>query len=334
MKIVQFLASKKWGGLESLFVDLCNDLSETMEVSVVVLENSVAQDKFNEQIKVYALTSHTSRHNPFLYIEFYKILRGINPELVHTHGAKATEIFYILNKILNLTHVASKHNARKGKIFNKISHVIAVSNAVKESIHHTNVSVIYNGITPIKVNPKNKDMVFTILAVGRLDRIKGFDILIEECAKLDFSFCLQIVGEGDEQHPLENLIVKLNLKDKISLLGFREDIPQLMKDADLVVMSSHSEGFSLVMVEALFYANIFVSTKVSGATEVLSDQFLIEGFNIANIINDIYYHQNDFNHDFQKLKENEKTKFLLDNVVKEHILYYQRIQNIGTLENN
>jgi len=334
LKIVQFMASKNWGGLESFFVDLCNALSESVEVSVIVLESSVAKDKFNDRVKVYLLTSQTSRYNPFLYIEFYKILSTIKPALIHTHGAKATEICYKLNKVLNITHIATKHNARKGKIFNKISHVIAVSSKVKKSICHSDVVVIYNGINPGEVKPKNKNGIFTLLAVGRLDKIKGFDILIQECAKLDFPFSLQIVGEGEEQEGLEKLIVRLNLEDQINLLGFRDDIPQRMKDADVVVMSSHSEGFSLVMVEALFYANIFVSTRVSGAIEVLSDEFLIEGFKIANMMGNIYHDQERFKRDFHKLKADVKIKFLIENVVKEHMIYYKTIQDIGNLENN
>ncbi len=50
-----------------------------------------------------------------------------NYDIVHTHGAKATQITYLLNKISPFIHIATKHNTRKGKIFNKVKNVISVS---------------------------------------------------------------------------------------------------------------------------------------------------------------------------------------------------------------
>jgi glycosyltransferase involved in cell wall biosynthesis len=224
-----------------------------------------------------------------------------------------------------LPHVATKHNGRKGKIFNSLPHVIAVSKGVKKSIANESAQVIYNGIKPVGVLPKIENDVFTLLAVGRLDKIKGFDILIEECAKMDFPFKLHIVGEGEERKHLESVISKCKLKDKVSLLGFRQDIPQLMKNADIVVMSSHSEGFSLVMVESLFYANVFVSTKVSGATEVLDEIFLFEGFNISVKINTIFEQYTEFKDGFSSLKNEAQEKFMLVHIAQEHIRLYQYI---------
>ena len=74
-----------------------------------------------------------------------------------------------------------------------------------------------------------------------------------------------------------------------------------MKNSDMVVMSSHSEGFSIVMVEALFYANLFVSTKVSGSTEVLDERFLFDGFKIAGKLNDIYMNYTSYQENYKCL---------------------------------
>ena len=92
---------------------------------------------------------------------------------------------------------------------------------------------------------------------------------------------LQFVGNGPEKEKIASLIQKYNLNGKAILLGFKENIPEIMNSSDLIVISSHSEGFSLTMVEALFYAPLLISTKVSGATEILDDAFLIENFHIS-----------------------------------------------------
>lgn len=325
MKVVQFLASKGWGGLENVFVNLCNEMAKTIDIDVIVFNNSVVSSKFNKNINVHLLYSSPGRFNPFLYMELLRLLQKLEVDIVHTHSAKATQIFSYINIFLSLPQVATKHNSRKGKIFNSLPNIIAVSNGVKESILHENVRIIYNGITTVEVKSQLQNKVFTLLAVGRLDAIKGFDILIQECAKLDFPFQLQIVGEGKEKKNLALLIDKLHLEKQVNLLGFREDIPQLMHNADMVVMSSHSEGFSLVMVESFFYANLFVSTKVSGATEVLDEEFLFEGFNISKKLNDIYKNKSIYKDKYSLLSKEIQDKFLLSKIVKNHIEFYESI---------
>ena len=321
---MHFIASRGIGRGE-VYIDLVNELCTKLDIVLLIPKDSLYKYRINDRIQVIEYSAKNSRNNPLLLLELWRKIKIEKPEMVHTHFGKASQIFKKINILLNIPHVATKHNPRKGKVFNVLPHVIAVSKGVKESIKNENVKIIYNGVHPIKVEEHNTSDVFTLLAVGRLDKIKGFDLLIKECAKLSFSFRLLIVGEGKERSHLENLITELKLENKVELLGFRKDIPQLMKDTDVVVMSSHSEGFSLVMVEALFYANIFVSTKVSGATEVLSDKFLIDKFNIANMINDIYHEQESFKHDFQNLQDKVAKKFLLQNIANNHILYYQNI---------
>jgi len=322
------MASKNWGGLESFFVNLCNALSESVEVSVVVLEDSVAKDKFNDRVKVYTLTSQTSRYNPLLYIEFYKIISTIKPTLIHTHGAKASQIFNLLNTFLNLPHVATKHNPRKGKIYNRLPHVIAVSRAVKESIENENVQIIYNGINFENIKTPKENDVFTIVAIGRLDKVKGFDILIEECAKLEFEFHLKIIGEGKERANLEALIAKLHTKNNVSLVGFRQDIPKIIADANVVVISSRSEGFGMIILESLLYAKMLIARKVGAAEEILNPMFLVDGFNLAEKIEEVYHNEKKYRAAFKENAEKMKDTFLLENIAKEHMMYYETIIHI------
>jgi len=182
---------------------------------------------------------------------------------------------------------------------------------------------VYNGIEPVEIGSVQSPKVFSMCAIGRLDPIKGFDRLIDSVAQLDFDYTLDIVGEGKAYADLDKQIRRLGLEDRVKLRGYSDAIPQIMSEVDVVVMSSVSEGFSLVMVEALFYANIFVSTPVSGAIEVLDDQFLMPVDAIAEKLNDIYRHKERYEKDFRQLKERTKERFLLQNVAKEHIDIYK-----------
>ena len=326
MKILQFIASKVWGGAEKSFAELCNELSKSIEIEVVLFNENKIEERLNKNIKIHRLSSDSSRHNPFLYFEIFTLIKKINPDIIHTHSAKASEIIYTLNKFVSLKQVATKRNPRKGKVFNKINYVTAISKDVVRSIDKKDVELIYNGLLQERTIPvKNSNLVFTLLAVGGLDKIKGFDILIKEVSKLDFPFHLNIAGEGDEKQNLENLIKNLDLSEKVTLLGHREDISSLIATADLVVISSHSEGFGRVIVETLFYGKLIVSTRVGLSIEILPEELLIDDFEIAKKISTVYANEEHYDTLFSQVKKMRSKAFVLENNIQNYIDYYERI---------
>jgi len=328
MKVLQFIASKGWGGAEKSFVELCNELSKHMQVEVLLLKENQIDKRLDTKIIIHKIVTSSRRHNPFMYLELFYLMKRVNPDIIHTHSAKASEIIYTLGKFISLKQVATKRNPRRGKIFNKIDHVTVISKDVAHSISNKDVEVIYNGLLHENIMPvKNVNPIFTLLAVGRLDKIKGFDILIKEVSKLNFPFTLNIVGEGDERERLETLIDELDLSDKVTLMGYREDIPSLIAAADLVVISSHSEGFGRVLVETLFYGKLIISTKVGLAIEILPEDLLINDFEIAKKMVEINSHREEYNKQFLHLKNTYIKEFLLENVINEYTEFYQRILN-------
>jgi len=328
MKVLQFIASKGWGGAEKSFVELCNELSHIIQIEVVLFEDNKVEERLDQKIIIHRLSAGSGRHNPFLYLEFIKLIKKVNPDIIHTHSAKASEIIYNLNKFVPLKQVATKRNSRKGKIFHKLKNVTAISVEVAKTIDNNNVHIIQNGIIP-EVNyqkPENKENpIFTIFSAGRLDKIKGYDILIQEVSKLDFPFQLNIAGEGDEKENLERVIHEHGVSDKVNLLGFRNDIPNLIATADVVVISSHSEGLSRILLESLFYGRMTISTKVSGSVEILPPQLLIYDFDIAPKISDIYNNYEKYFTIFAELKISRSKDFILTNIIQKYIDLYQRI---------
>ena len=328
MKVLQFIASNGWGGAEKSFVELCNELSKHIQIEVLLFKENQIEERLSSQIKIHKIVSASGRRNPFMYVELFNLIKKVNPDIIHTHSAKASEIIYRLGKFISVKQVATKRNPRKGKIFNKIEHVTAISEDVANSILKDDVEIIYNGLLRENIMPtKDINPVFTLLAIGRLDKIKGFDILIKEVSKLEFPFSLQIVGEGEEMQDLENLIEKFGLSDKVTLLGHREDIPSLIGETDLVVISSHSEGFGRVLVETLFYGKLILSTKVGLSIEILPDDLLIDDFEISTKIIDMYNNKEQYQKLFLELKNNHSKTFLLENVIHGYLDYFQRILN-------
>ena len=110
-----------------------------------------------------------------------------------------------------------------------------------------------------------------ILGVGRLKPEKDFELLLRAFARLvehrDAS--LVILGEGPLRTKLEDLAVRLGIADRVAMPGFRVDTSPFYATADLFVLSSTSEGFGNVLVEAMAAGLPVVSTNCPGPCEVL-----------------------------------------------------------------
>ncbi len=328
MRIVQFMASQKWGGAEKVFLEISNELARNHHVVALILRDTLYKDKFSKDVEIVELSANPTRHNPFLRLEILRKLRKVDADIIHTHAVKATELVYPLSRFTKSKHVGTKHNARKGKIFNKLKWVTVVSEEAKNSVNivtNGKVRIIHNGIIPKKTKLFQKNDVFEIIAIGRLDKIKGFDILIDQLALTDLDFHLSIVGEGEEAYNLQTKIDSMRLNSSVFLKGFCEDIPNLMKECDLIVISSHSEGFPKVMIEALFYGNVLLSTPVGGVIEVIPSQFLAEHRDLGKKVSEIMNNYDSYYEQFQKLKENKANLFTLDRITQQYESFYEEI---------
>jgi glycosyltransferase involved in cell wall biosynthesis len=115
----------------------------------------------------------------------------------------------------------------------------------------------------------------SILAIGRLERQKGFDILINafaQLAKEHEDWTLTILGEGKEFGALQTQVDKLNLGDRISIAGIVKDIRPHLEKASIFALSSRYEGFPNVLLEAMAAGRPIVATNCpSGVSELLND---------------------------------------------------------------
>jgi glycosyltransferase involved in cell wall biosynthesis len=114
----------------------------------------------------------------------------------------------------------------------------------------------------------------TLLAVGRLHAVKDHSFLIRACTNLrdrglDFQ-CL-IAGEGPERKRLDRLIGQHQLEDRVTLLGHatRQRMDSLYQRADVVVLTSRSEGLPLVLMEAMARGRIVLAPSITGIPEIV-----------------------------------------------------------------
>ena len=111
-------------------------------------------------------------------------------------------------------------------------------------------------------------------AVGRLSTEKNFDGLIRAADRLwndGLDFELLIVGEGVQRPALEALIGRLSRRDRVHLVGYRRDTPDLYQAMDAFVLSSIREGLPNVVLEAMAMETPVVATRVAGVPRLVED---------------------------------------------------------------
>ena len=171
--------------------------------------------------------------------------------------------------------------------------VIAVSQALKDTmvrlgIPKERVSVIPNGVDPVKFAPMSKQEARDalhlsghrlILSVGNLTENKGMDLLVKALHILVYQrhrsdLHLAIVGEGPCRHVLADLVVSLNLLDHVILVGSvpHHELSRWYSAADVFCLASAREGLPNVVLEALACGTPVVATSAGGIPEVISSE--------------------------------------------------------------
>lgn len=138
------------------------------------------------------------------------------------------------------------------------------------------ISVIPNPITIALPENHMKKQQKLFLAVGRLTYLKGFDLLLRAwaiAARDKSDWRLRIVGSGEEQNNIINLIRQLGIESNTELLPKTNDVARHYNEAAFFVLSSRFESFGLVILEALSHGLPVISFDCdSGPREIIKDQ--------------------------------------------------------------
>lgn len=181
----------------------------------------------------------------------------------HDIGFAWNGLRYLLYRRADAVVMQSQGLRNWGRCFvgNKVVHVIP--NPVERPSTLSNRSFIPLGTSR------------SIVAMGRLTRVKGYDLLLRafaKCAHKHSAWSLVILGEGEERGSLEALVRELGLKDRVNLPGCVRDPSPVLHGGDLFVMSSHYEGFSNALLEAMACGLAVIATDcTSSVREIIRD---------------------------------------------------------------
>jgi glycosyltransferase involved in cell wall biosynthesis len=237
-------------------------------------------------------------------LDLLRFARKENVDLLHSHGYKGNILLGMVPRMLRkIPVVATLHGSTSmGKMnrmrlyewldsvsLNYLDGVVVVSDAMRRGIEHRNLHVINNGIAPHEASHDSPDTVqnpldsgiagfcregFTLGAIGRLSKEKGFDILLDAvraAADAVPEVRLIILGEGGERTILETKIKSLGIGDRVLMPGYTADARRYLPYFKALVLSSLTEGLPIVILEAMQAGVPIVATRVGGVPNVLKN---------------------------------------------------------------
>ena len=158
---------------------------------------------------------------------------------------------------------------------------VAISHSVKDSLVEylglpgSRITVIHNGAI-LKRFHRTKatgGKTLRLIYVGRLIEEKGVQTILTAFAGLQDVDCrLTIVGDGDYREALQTLVKELNIGDRVTFLGTRTDVPELLAQADVFIhVPDCAEGFGIAVVEAMASGLICVCGDRGALPEIVDD---------------------------------------------------------------
>ena len=271
-------------------------------------------------------------------------LEKIQPDVVVALG---TEEKYILPKVKGKYKIILEHHfeknylkRKKGGVFYKFlvkyleikekklleefDEFLVLTNEDKEQWKSSKIKVIPNYCT-IDTKQVSELKNKKVIAVGRLEYQKGFDILIDVWKKVNEirnDWILEIYGEGNERKKLENKIKEYRLEDKILLKGIEENIGSKYLENSIYIMTSRFEGMPMVLLEAQSYGLPIVSFDCPcGPRDIITngkDGYIINFGNIEEMVNKILklIENYDLRKDFSKNAIKNVDKYSKDKIIK------------------
>lgn len=300
MKILQVITSLQTGGAEKLIVDVVPKYKHLgLDVDVLLFDGKDTPFKRqleNAGIKVFSLGYGGSVYNPLYILKLMPYLRKY--DIVHTHNT-APQLFAALGSVLcSVVLCTTEHNTSNRRrdwkwyrpidkwMYSRYKKVICISDSTEENLRKSidcnsdKICTIYNGIdfeSYDKASPIAKDSITPEINRKVIAMVAGFryqkdqETLIRAMSYVPKDVELWLIGDGERRTIIEQCVKEKGLENRVRLLGIRNDIPSILKTVDIVVQSSHWEGFGLAAVEGMAAGKPVVASNVAGLSQVVSN---------------------------------------------------------------
>lgn len=308
------------GGSERIACLLMNELSKNFEVYCISIKKTNNKPAYfidsRIKIKYLSLSSKRIRYQFFkLVFYFIHFILKNKIEMILNIGIPGIAISFVTKffnrKVIscehsNLKNLNDNHSKKKCQyLATKFSDKIItltqkdkINYIQKFNLSENKVNYIYNFIDEKLLNLKNEYDINSkkIITVGRLDKVKGYDRLVEIAKKVlekNKNWEWHIYGDGEEFENINSLIKENQLEEKLILKGKVDNIYELYKEYSFYVMTSYYEGLPMVLLEAKANSLPLISFDIeTGPSEIIRseiDGYLIENNNLEQMEEKINY---------------------------------------------
>ena len=306
-RVAVFIDSTTYGGAERATGTLLAHLDRDRFAPVLFMHADRGIARLGEEAEAAGVPVRVVRHMPdgargaLNATQFARLIRLERVELLHVQltwplnskFALAAGLLAGVPAVLATVHCVdpdvtmTRPTALQQRLLGRrVSRYIAVSRYVREKLARElpwpvdRIVVVHNGVDAppptgppaptLRASLAGPQTAPVVFAASNLFPVKGVDVLIEAAALVPAAR-FAIAGEGPERIALERRIAELGIGDRVTLLGWREDAGDLMRAADVFVLSSRGEGLSLSLLEALAVGTPTVITRVGGLPEAIED---------------------------------------------------------------
>jgi len=306
IRVLEAIRQGKIGGGETHVLELVSKIDRSVFEPVVL---SFTYGPMVDQLKDLGIDVHVIETERGFDWKVWKrvkeLIRQLDIDIIHAHGTRANSNLFHTARQLKLpliytVHGWSFHQDQKPvvKLIRKLSErfltsvsdsVICVSNSNQaDGIKGWNMKrsvVIYNGINTGKFNPENdykdirkefgigedKTLIAYIVRITTqkdpLTLIRAMKIVLEKTKDV----VLLMVGEGDLKEQVVSIVKEGHFESNIILVNFRQDVPAILKAADIYCLPSLWEGLPMGVLEAMSMKKVVIATPVDGTSEIISD---------------------------------------------------------------
>lgn len=294
------------GGAETVFLELVEKLHlDQFENYAIIKGSGWVEDQLKKRNIRYYIVKPKGFLSITYYFTLYKLLRKNNTALIQAHLLGSTLTYAILSFFTRIPLVATIHgqvdlNPNEKWVWVKqkimrlgVDQLIAVSRDLRDYIHNRRlfsadkVEIIYNGIDEKKYRVENSNRIrqelgisansLLIGSLGNVRPAKNYGFLLEIAAQLikevqhDLYFVIAGHQKKDLMKALEEKMHKLNLQSRVHFIGFQNDTAEYLRQLDIFLLTSSSEGFSIATIEAMASGLPVVVTRCGGPEEILQD---------------------------------------------------------------
>lgn len=361
MRVLQIINSLATGGAEKLLLETLPIYKEKGIIMDLLVLNG-QEYPFLKELKKTACCSVFSVDTGSVYnpMNVFKIIPHLKKyDVIHVHLFPA-QYWVVLAKIVSFSKVKllfTEHNTSNRRLENKFfrfvdrliyrwyDKVICITQEIKKILlNHTGLSysmftVIENGVnlnaiskagvlSKQDIDKKINQSDTLLIQVAGFREQKDQSTLIKALQYLPSTVKLALVGDGVLLKECEVLVDELQLGNRVVFLGLRMDVPQLLKTADVIVLSSKYEGLSLSSIEGMAAGRPFIGSNVPGLSEIVAGAgVLFEQGNSRVLADKIMELLNDKDYYTQVVEACRKraSQYDIHKMVDQHITLYESI---------